>query len=266
MVYGVLVIKSEVNSAMFGAVRSKMAQAGKTDYLYVVLETLGGNQTYAYRTMAYLDSIQGDTPIYAVIPNYAMSAGTLMALGADKIYMRPESCIGPLDPQRKHFNDDSTISTLDIRDSISTISAQAVVTMMNMFAQGVRIGLSKTVASNLASDTATKLLSPLVSKIDPYHLNESVRVSELNLQYGARLLSSRMIKDDVGRVSKISSHLTNGYPNHEYAIVMSEAKEIGLSVDSITSVDDWSNINKIYLQLEKKQKDGIIYNAKEKGY
>lgn len=245
---------------MFKAVRSAMSQANGIDDLYIILETPGGDQTYAYRTMTYLDSIQGNKPIYAVIPNYAMSAGTLMVLGADKIYMRPESCIGPLDPQRQHFDDDSMISTLDIRDSISTISAQAAVAMMNMFAQDIHVGLSKTAAINLASDTVTKLLSPLVAKIDPYHLNESVRISELNLQYGTRLLSSRMLKDDVKRASQISSRLTNGYPYHGYAIVMSEADEIGLSVNNIASINDWTNINTVYSQLANRPNGGIIYS------
>jgi len=38
-------------------------------------------------------------PVTVFIPHYAMSGGTLIALGADEIVMDPNAVIGPVDPQ-----------------------------------------------------------------------------------------------------------------------------------------------------------------------
>jgi ClpP class serine protease len=38
-------------------------------------------------------------PVSVLIPHYAMSAGTLIALGADRIVMAPSAVLGPVDPQ-----------------------------------------------------------------------------------------------------------------------------------------------------------------------
>ncbi len=34
-----------------------------------------------------------------VVPHYAMSGGTLIALAADEIWMDPDAVLGPVDPQ-----------------------------------------------------------------------------------------------------------------------------------------------------------------------
>jgi|26BtaG_2_1085354.scaffolds.fasta_scaffold03785_13 ClpP class serine protease len=41
--------------------------------------------------------------IRGVIPIFAMSGGTLLALSCDEIYMTPSSCLGPVDPQLGSF-------------------------------------------------------------------------------------------------------------------------------------------------------------------
>jgi len=40
-----------------------------------------------------------DGPVRAIIPHYAMSGGTLIALGADAINVDPHAALGPVDPQ-----------------------------------------------------------------------------------------------------------------------------------------------------------------------
>jgi enoyl-CoA hydratase/carnithine racemase len=40
-----------------------------------------------------------DGPVRAIIPHYAMSGGTLIALAADEIIVDPHAALGPIDPQ-----------------------------------------------------------------------------------------------------------------------------------------------------------------------
>jgi ClpP class serine protease len=63
----------------------------------VVLHTPGGlvlAATQIASALAYHDG-----PVRAIIPRYAMSGGTLVALAADEIEVDPHATLGPVDPQ-----------------------------------------------------------------------------------------------------------------------------------------------------------------------
>ena len=235
---------------MYYTIRNLLDKHPISDGLFLVLDTPGGDQMYAYRTMKYLDNLYKNKPVYVIVPDMAMSAGTLMALGADKIYMFPDSCLGPLDPQKPHPEDDTMISTLDIRDAISTIAAQTAAATRIILQDNLEVGMPKTLAINLATDYAVKLFQPITSKIDPYHLNESVRVSELNSMYGARLLMMRMTKEDPSKAISISSDLTNNYMFHGYAITLDEALSKGLAVENLSNLSEWTQIEKNYQKTQ----------------
>ena len=67
-----------------------------------------------------------DGKVTAIVPFYAMSGGTLIALAADEILMEKESILGPVDPQIQGFPARSLITLLS-RKPIETISDQMVV-------------------------------------------------------------------------------------------------------------------------------------------
>lgn len=250
MTFEVLIVKTRVNDGMYYKIRNFLDKRPISDGLFLVLDTPGGDQMYAYRTMKYLDNLYKNKPVYVIVPDMAMSAGTLMALGADKIYMFPDSCMGPLDPQKPHPEDDTMISTLDIRDAISTIAAQTAAATRIILQDNLEVGMPKTLAIKLATDSAVKLFQPITSKIDPYHLNESVRVSELNSMYGARLLMMRMTKENPSKAISISSDLTNNYMFHGYAITLDEALSKGLAVENLSNLSEWTQIEKNYQKAQ----------------
>jgi hypothetical protein len=66
--------------------------------LDLVLHTPGGNIGATESIIDYLHSIFG-TDIRVIVPQIAMSAGTLMALAAKSIIMGKQSSLGPTDPQ-----------------------------------------------------------------------------------------------------------------------------------------------------------------------
>lgn len=65
--------------------------------LLLILHTPGGLAEAAQTVVDYLRS--KFTSIDAVVPTYAMSAGTMIALGCDRIVMGRQSQLGPTDPQ-----------------------------------------------------------------------------------------------------------------------------------------------------------------------
>jgi membrane-bound ClpP family serine protease len=65
--------------------------------LIIILET-GGGSARAVEKMVNIVRYHY-TELYFVIPDYAMSAGTIFSMAGDKIYMDYSSSLGPVDPQ-----------------------------------------------------------------------------------------------------------------------------------------------------------------------
>ena len=63
----------------------------------VILDTPGGVVEVVERMVAVLRSVYDE--VIVVVPDRAMSAGTILALSADRIMMDHLSCLGPIDPQ-----------------------------------------------------------------------------------------------------------------------------------------------------------------------
>ena len=63
----------------------------------VVLHTPGGLVLTAEQIAEALRRHKGRVTVF--VPHYAMSGGTLIALGADEIVMDPDAVLGPVDPQ-----------------------------------------------------------------------------------------------------------------------------------------------------------------------
>ena len=56
------------------------------------------------------------TPVTVIVPHYAMSGGTLIALAADEILMDDNAVLGPVDPQVRNQPAVSILSVLDRKD------------------------------------------------------------------------------------------------------------------------------------------------------
>lgn len=134
--YDIVIMHAAVDREMHEQIRNQVEQL-KQSYnnktLFLVLHTGGGDPMYAYRTMKLLDARYDN--VYCLVPDMAMSAGTLMALGTTSIGMLADACLGPLDLQISHPdpNDDSTISTLDVRDTASSTSFEASKVAIDIF-------------------------------------------------------------------------------------------------------------------------------------
>lgn len=75
--------------------RSKVSDHG--DRLVVVLNTPGGSAETVERLVDIMR--HHFKQLWFAVPEYAMSAGTIMCMAGDKIWMDYSSCLGPIDPQ-----------------------------------------------------------------------------------------------------------------------------------------------------------------------
>ena len=75
----------------------KTAQKGKRSKLVVILETSGGYAEVAERIANLFHKHYNSVEF--VVPNYAMSAGTILVMSGNEIWMDYFSILGPIDPQ-----------------------------------------------------------------------------------------------------------------------------------------------------------------------
>src|SRR5918999_1892069 len=88
-----------------------MRSTPKGQPIEIVLHTPGGLVLAARQIAAALADHDGQ--VTAVVPHYAMSGGTLIALAADEIVLDSHAALGPVDPQLGQYAAASILAALD---------------------------------------------------------------------------------------------------------------------------------------------------------
>ncbi|KKQ38422.1 MAG: SppA protein [Candidatus Roizmanbacteria bacterium GW2011_GWA2_37_7] len=226
--------------------------------LFLIIHTYGGDVYSAVRIIRVLQD--RFKKINVIIPDFAFSSGTIMSLGSDEIYMDRDAMLGPLDLPMEHPADGSQISSLDITNTLSNLSSICTSIATTIYAKlredNSNFKLGKTEASKISFDTATKIISPIVSKIDPYYLQRGYRETRIALYYSIDLLTVRMMKDNFYQALDTSSALVNNYPSHGYGIFRDEAKNtLKLNVSNLENLKEW----KLFEPTFNKVKDKTRY-------
>ena len=84
-------------SALPQVLESVALKPEKRESIAIFLTTGGGSAELAEQAVDMIRNFY--TNVYFVVPEIAMSAGTILCLSGDEVYMRYTSCLGPIDPQ-----------------------------------------------------------------------------------------------------------------------------------------------------------------------
>jgi DNA-binding protein Fis len=174
-----------------------------------------------------------------LVPYYAKSAATLLALGADEIVMGPTSELGPIDPQVRIANRSRSIPALSLRDAIRFVQ--------------------DTLRDN---PEQAMLFARLLEGMDIRTLGEYERVIAGSEQY-ARELLKRMCDGDEEKAGQIAKDLVTEYKIHGFVIDSRRARDgLGLRI-STPSERLWENmwqLVELYETLirESRTADGMI--------
>jgi hypothetical protein len=130
-----------------------------------------------------------------IVPRFAKSAATLLAIGADEIHMGPLGQLGPIDPQIDE------LPALGVSTALRTIASVAAQypRSAEMFARYLRLALT-------------------VEQI-----GYCDRIGESAVQYAVRLLSTK--PSLVGRAEAIAKELVHEYKDHAFVIDLDEAQK-----------------------------------------
>lgn len=85
-------IKDEIGPEVWRMVRKSFDRAGEADYILIDMNTYGGMVVYADSLRSLI--LNSRVPVWVFINNNAASAGALISVACDKIYMREGANIG----------------------------------------------------------------------------------------------------------------------------------------------------------------------------
>lgn len=221
----IITYSGEINRQGY-AMLCDVLQKKVTAKALLVLATPGGDPHAGFRIARALQHTYENFD--AVIPGACKSAGTLVVVGASKLYMDDMSELGPLDIQVK--KNDEVIgrnSGLDVLQAVSYLQTNAMSAFRSYLLELTsQAGLSTRVASDIASRLTTGLYEPVFAQVDPMRLAEMQRAMEIAFAYG-RLLNERSGNLRPEGLEK----LVTGYPAHAFVIDRKEAKSIFVAVE-----------------------------------
>jgi hypothetical protein len=174
----------------------------------LMLHTPGGDVDAAEKLITLVRNATGEEgQLRVIVPDYAKSAGTLMALGANTILMSDSSELGPIDPQ------------VSSKDGNGHDIVYSVLTYLTAYEEA-RQALTQT-----SDDEATRLT---FDKFDPVIVRKFQSVRDR-----ARLFAENLLKRRGANFSKIASELMdiNRYPSHGQMIGWEAARTMGLPIE-----------------------------------
>jgi len=220
----------------------------RQDRIVIILETPGGIVEVVERIVSVIRNFYGE--VIVIVPNQAMSAGTVLALSADRIMMNYFSRLGPIDPQI--VKDDRLVPALSYLNQYEKLCEKS------------------------ARDELTTAEYALLKNLDLGELYQFEQARELSIELLVRWLSQYKFKDwtktetrgisvtqemKLNRAKEIAQSLnnTNRWHSHARGIAIDTLKsELRLRIDDYSenkalneSITNYYNLLGDYMTREK---------------
>jgi ClpP class serine protease len=194
--------------------------------LYLMINSPGGDADVAEKLLKMCR--QRFQEFDVVVPDYAKSAATMIALGSDRILMGYLAELGPIDPQ---------LRTAPFGGEI--IPARSFIDGLEMIRDRV-----------LKRRDPVQLYLPMISQIRPEILARCQSAIDGSREFAEKWLKRYMLKHDPNQAEIVAKSLSEGekYKSHGKVIDFDEAKnELRLNVERIDPTSDlWNDIWELY--------------------
>lgn len=228
--------QQSLDARLVNAFRQEKAKLSSNEPVGLLIDSPGGYARAAFQ-IANLFKRRCDG-FAVIVPRYAKSAATLLALGADKIILGEDGELGPLDAQIYDPDYEGFRSGLDEVQSLERLHASALEAVDQSVISWVgRSGKKIDVLLPIATKFVSDMMRPLYEKIDTVHYIQRSRMLKEAEEYAIRLL---MPQHSPAKATEIARGLVEDYPEHGFIIDIDEATQIGLRVQQPT--DDIQNV------------------------
>lgn len=202
---------------------------GRSKKIDLFLYSRGGDLDVPWRIVTMIREWTDEFAM--IIPYRAMSAATLIALGADEVVMGPKGELGPIDPQ------------VTIQHGGGGTAAQQVLSVEDIMSYidflRERVGLTDQEALSGPINTLANNLNPaVIGKLNRIHSH--IRV------VARKMVSARNVVPEEQRVQLLIETLAEKTYQHGHAIGRAEAKEIGFNV-----VKPGRKLNRLIWELQE---------------
>lgn len=206
-------------------VREKSAR--EDGAIAVVLRTGGGSAETVERMVDVLRHHYQS--VYFVVPDYAMSAGTILCMSGDRIFMDYASALGPIDPQIMSPDGSAYIPAMGYLDKVDELTAKGDlhpgdVVLLNGIDLG-KLALFEQ-ARNLSVDLLQRWLVQFKFKDWNEHRTNNPGTPVTN-------------EEKVERAREVASQLSDHklWRSHGRALNIARLKEIRLDIDDYSAAD-----------------------------
>ncbi len=201
-------------------------EAGKD--LDLLLHTGGGDIDAAEKLISMVRTRVGLSELRIIVPDFAKSAGTLMAMGADRILMSDSSELGPIDPQ------------ITLKDEHGNFIRHSVQNYLDAYESYVKA--LKTNPNDVSAQIMLGKLDPATVKLFESVRDRARTLAENQLKLG-------MFRNSTGNFTKVASDLldTKSWQSHGQMISHLDAAQIGLNVDYLDPMSEqWQSYWQLY--------------------
>lgn len=176
----------------------------------LLLHSPGGDIDAAEKLITLVRKRAGSSPVRVVVPDFAKSAATLIALGADEVVMSDSSELGAIDPQ---------VELPDSNGHPMSLSAQSYLDAFHLHAE------------RLKADPSDPVAAVMLSKMEPATVRKLERIVERSRSIAEALLVQAMVKDSA-QAQRIATELsdTTKWHSHGQMISHEAATGVGLTV------------------------------------
>jgi len=175
----------------------------------LLLHSPGGDIDAAEKVISLIRKRAGTGIVRVVVPDFAKSAATLIALGSNTIVMSDTSELGAIDPQ------------IELKDMYGNGSLHSAQSYLDAF---------ETHSENLKADPRDPVASLMLSKMEPATVRKIERIALRSKAIAEDLLSKAMVKDEA-KAKKIASELANTKRWHSHGQVIGHETATGLGLN-----------------------------------
>lgn len=201
-----------------------LEKLGQHDTIYLFIKSDGGSGQVSLRLVSLLR--QHCSNLVALVPLECASAATMITLGANQILMGPTAYLTAVDTSLNH-----ALSPIDRDNDRVSVSLDELTRVIRLWREQ-------------QPDSTENPYKSLFAYVHPLVIGAVDRAESLSIMLCRELLAHHISDETV--TNQIAATLNSKYPSHNYPILLSEAKKIGLNVAPLPP-----DVNALLLELNR---------------